>query len=109
MENKNLWWGYLHINGSIHPKRYFGESDLAEAYESPFVKTVVHQFWAANREEALETIKKELLEKIIINEANLSPKDIEIILKGVINPSEPNEALKKAHENYLKFKKDNIS
>lgn len=63
MESKNLWWGYIHTNGSIQAKRYFGELDIAEAYESPFIKTVVHQFWATDREEALETIKKELLEK----------------------------------------------
>ena len=34
------WWGYLHVNGSAHCKRYFGPEDTAEASESPFVDIV---------------------------------------------------------------------
>lgn len=34
------WWAYRHVDGGIHPKRYFGPEDLKEAKESPFVEEV---------------------------------------------------------------------
>lgn len=61
--NKQLFWGYLHQSGTIQVKRYFGELDLAEAYESPFVKQVISQFWASDPDEALKIIKEKLHEK----------------------------------------------
>ena len=38
------WWGYLHINGSIQVKPLLSESDVYDAYESPFVERVFHPF-----------------------------------------------------------------
>ena len=35
-----LWWGYLHVNGSVHVKLFFDNRDLHEAHESPFVEAV---------------------------------------------------------------------
>ncbi len=37
-DDKIMWWGYEHVNGSYHAKRYFDEADLKEARESDFVK-----------------------------------------------------------------------
>lgn len=51
------WWGYIHINGSIHPKLFFGPLDLEEADESPFVKRVYEPFDAYGREDAIKIIK----------------------------------------------------
>lgn len=57
---KNLWWGYLHTQGTIQAKRFFSQLDICEAKESPFVRTVVGSFEADSREEAIAHIKKEL-------------------------------------------------
>jgi hypothetical protein len=57
---KNLWWGYLHIEGTLQAKRYFDERDTQEAEESPFVKQVIYPFEAESREEALNIIRKKL-------------------------------------------------
>ena len=54
---KNLWWGYLHTNGSIQAKRYFDRRDLEDANESPFVSTYFGPFEAENRDEALNLLK----------------------------------------------------
>lgn len=59
MTNSKLtWWGYKHTNGSLQAKRYFGEEDLDEAMESPFVAAVFGPFEADGREEALEILEK---------------------------------------------------
>lgn len=42
------WWGYLHTDGSVHVKRYFGPEDLVEARESPFVRSAYGPFDAEN-------------------------------------------------------------
>lgn len=55
--NKNQWWGYVHVSGSIQAKRYFGPLDIQEANESPFCETVYGPFEAEDREEALSIIK----------------------------------------------------
>jgi len=34
------WYAYEHIEGGIHPKRYFSPEDITEAKDSPFVKEV---------------------------------------------------------------------
>ncbi len=34
------WWGYKHVNGSFHAKRFFDDKDLQEARESDFVEQV---------------------------------------------------------------------
>lgn len=57
----NLWWGYLHINGTVQVKRAFGnptlnERDLDEARESPFVSRVFSPFEAESREAAIKHI-----------------------------------------------------
>ena len=56
------WWGYIHTNGSIQVKRYFGDPmDLAEARESPFVHKVFGPFDASSRHEATDKIKEQYL------------------------------------------------
>ena len=52
------WWGYIHSNGSLQVKRYFGPKDLSEARESPFVERVYGPWKVNGREEALEMLKK---------------------------------------------------
>lgn len=37
MDDKLLWWGYIHTNGSTHLKRYFGPLDIEEVHKSPFL------------------------------------------------------------------------
>jgi hypothetical protein len=60
--NKLQWWGYLHANGSIQVKRWFGDPEdyTTDCYGNPFVKKVVHPFSAESREQAEEIIRKEL-------------------------------------------------
>lgn len=60
MTNKLEWWGYLHENGSIQTKRYFGEQDVIEAQESDFCEKVILPFEAENREQAILTIVEKL-------------------------------------------------
>ncbi len=57
-----MWWGYLHQNGSIHAKRWFGDhKDYTEdCDDNDFVSAVVKPFCAATREEAIEIIRKEI-------------------------------------------------
>ena len=63
MKNNELkWWGYKHISGTYQAKRYFGELDIQEAYESPFCQEIVGPFMADGREDALQKVK-ELLNK----------------------------------------------
>lgn len=56
----NKWWGYLHVEGTLHVKRYFDMQDLNEAQESPFVKFLAGPWECKDREEALEKLKEEL-------------------------------------------------
>ena len=56
MDDKLLWWGYIHTNGSTHLKRYFGPLDIEEAHKSPFCKIVVGPFESPSRDEALKII-----------------------------------------------------
>jgi len=56
------WWAYLHTNGRVQVKRYFGDPlDLEEAQESPFVVTVMQPFPAINRESAVALAEDKLL------------------------------------------------
>lgn len=50
------WWGYRHVDGSIHAKRFFENRDIQEADESDFVAATTSPFEADNREEAIELI-----------------------------------------------------
>ena len=56
MSKKLMWWGYLHINGTIHLKRYFSKLDIQDAKMSSFVKYTVQPFEADNREKALKLL-----------------------------------------------------
>lgn len=56
----NLWWGYLHVNGSIQAKRFFSAEDIDEAVQSDFVRYVHGPFEAADREDALNELKRVL-------------------------------------------------
>lgn len=60
--NKIMWWGYLHQNGTIQVKRWFGDhADYTEdCYGNPFVQRVVKPFEASSPEEARLHISKEL-------------------------------------------------
>lgn len=60
--SKIMWWGYLHSNGSIQLKRWFGDhKDYKDDCENnEFVKVVVLPFEAETREEALESLKQRL-------------------------------------------------
>lgn len=57
MDEKQLWWGYKHTNGSFQVKRFFSQSDLDDAYESPFASRVFHPFYAKDRAEALQHVQ----------------------------------------------------
>ena len=53
------WWAYLHVNGTIQLKRYWGDPlDLREADESPFVDKRTDAFTADSRVAALEIAEK---------------------------------------------------
>jgi len=53
------WWGYIHENGSLQLKRYFGPEDLSEARESPFVRSVHGPWDCKDREEALKKLEQD--------------------------------------------------
>jgi hypothetical protein len=53
---ENLWWGYIHVRGTVQAKRYYDPLDLQEARESPFCQKVIGPFEAENREQALKTV-----------------------------------------------------
>lgn len=54
------FWGYKHMNGSIHVKCYFDIKDIIEAQESSFVDIIVYPFLSENRITAFEHVNKEL-------------------------------------------------
>lgn len=60
------WWGYLHVNGTIQPKRYFGPRDIEDALASDFVARVFPPFQANSRSHAIEIIQG------IINETKIN-------------------------------------
>lgn len=55
-----LWWGYIHVDKSIHIKRYFNDGDINDARWSPFVEHVFEEFEASSREEAFKYIKEKV-------------------------------------------------
>ena len=65
--NKQLWWGYKHISGTLQTKPYFDKRDTDEAEESPFVDDIVYPFYAENREEALKIVQEEIVGKNLKN------------------------------------------
>jgi hypothetical protein len=56
------WWGYVHKEGTLQAKRYFGAEDINEAHESPFCIFVHGPFKAKNRDQALDIVKNAALE-----------------------------------------------
>ena len=58
MTNKNQWWGYLHANGTIQVKRWFGDvKDYTDDCEgNDFVQHVVYPFEADTREQAMKIV-----------------------------------------------------
>jgi hypothetical protein len=52
------YWGYLHTNGIIQVKRYFGYQDILNAKESSFCGKIVGPIQALNREDAYTIIKQ---------------------------------------------------
>jgi len=57
-DDEILWWGYRHVDGTLHLKRYFDVQDLIEARESPFVEVHTNKFEAPSREDAMIKLKK---------------------------------------------------
>ena len=60
--NKNMWWGYLHLNNTIQVKRWFGDvKDYTDdCIGNDFVQRVITPFQAENRDEALKIIINKL-------------------------------------------------
>ncbi len=57
---KQKFWGYKHINGTLHLKRYIGDfakDAVEDAYNSDFVGDVLDPFEAETREEAAKKLK----------------------------------------------------
>ena len=50
------WYGYRHIDGSLHVKRYSDFGDIIEASNSDLVDQVCAKFKADSREEAMRKI-----------------------------------------------------
>ena len=66
MSEKLMFWGYLHQNGTIQVKRWFGDhKDYTEDCEgNDFVQQVVRPFAADSREKAIEIITQRLDEVV---------------------------------------------
>lgn len=62
MEDAIMWWGYLHQNGTIQLKRWFGDhKDYTDDCEgNDFVHQVVPPFKAATADEAYGILEKSL-------------------------------------------------
>lgn len=60
--NERMWWGYLHQNGSIQVKRWYGDhKDYTEdCYGNDFVQQVVSPFQAETREQAEKIVSDRL-------------------------------------------------
>jgi hypothetical protein len=62
IDEKLLWWGYLHQNRTIQAKRWSGDvRDYTEDCEgNDFVVRVIEPFPADSREEAIKYIQDDL-------------------------------------------------
>jgi len=60
--SKIEWWGYLHSNGDLHLKRYFGDPRdyTDDCVGNDFVQRVVPPFEADTYEQAFEILKQRL-------------------------------------------------
>lgn len=65
VSNEIMWWGYLHQNGTVQVKRWFGDhKDYTEDCEgNEFVQRVVTPFAADSQEQAAEIIRQKLKEQ----------------------------------------------
>ncbi len=56
--NKIMWWGYLHQNGSIQVKRWFGDHAdyTTDCDGNDFIQQVVYPFEAQTYKQALQII-----------------------------------------------------
>jgi len=58
MADKNKYWGYIHVDGSLIVKRFFSNLDITEALESPFVKQVFSEVEADDIQAARKILIK---------------------------------------------------
>jgi len=60
--NEIMWWGYLHQNGTVQLKRWFGDVQdyTTDCQGNDFVQRVVPPFEAKTRDEALVVLKERL-------------------------------------------------
>ncbi len=61
-QSKLMWWGYLHQNGQVQLKRWFGDhKDYTDDCEgNDFVQEVVRPFEADSHKQAFEIILSRL-------------------------------------------------
>jgi len=61
---KLMWWGYLHSNGTVQVKRWWGDHEdyIEDCRDNIFVQRVVPPFEAPTVQDAFETISKRLKE-----------------------------------------------
>jgi hypothetical protein len=57
-----MWWGYLHVNGTLQVKRWFGDhKDYTDDCEgNDFVLRVVPPFAAETQQDAASIIREKL-------------------------------------------------
>ena len=57
-----MWWGYLHSNGTLQLKRWFGDHEdyTGDCKGNDFVQQVVRPFEADDRADALLKLKLSL-------------------------------------------------
>lgn len=58
INDKIMWWGYIHVGGTLHAKRYFDKRDLQDAEESDFVDRVFRPI-EGEREDIIKIMKGE--------------------------------------------------
>ena len=58
-----MWWGYLHENGTVQLKRWWGDHKdyTDDCAGNPFVQQVVAPFQADSSEEAFRILSDKLL------------------------------------------------
>jgi len=60
--NSVMFWGYLHSNGTVQVKRWFGDHEdyTGDCVGNPFVQKVVKPFVAESHEDAERIITEQL-------------------------------------------------
>jgi hypothetical protein len=61
------WWGYLHANGTLQLKRWFGDKAdyTTDCENNDFVQKVVEPFESPSREHALAKLALKLNEFVV--------------------------------------------